>query len=174
MRYMNSLQTRVGKALLAAALVAAGLAVGGCGVQGKFTDLKTPEDFDREVVRAKKPVIVDFYKDNCPTCVVQEAETEKIIDDYRDQVVFVKFKIRDPAMGSASPEIMDRYKLFWVPTTSLFVNGQEVQRWELNHSEWEFREALNKILTPQAPGTTGQPGTPALPPAPPAPTPPGN
>ncbi|MCY2924403.1 MAG: thioredoxin domain-containing protein, partial [Planctomycetota bacterium] len=94
MRNTNWLRTRLGQALLAAAVTGLALGAAGCGGggQSKFTDLKTTEEFDREVVRSKKPVIVDFYKDACPTCVIQEAETEKIIDDYREQVVFVKFK----------------------------------------------------------------------------------
>ena len=158
---MSWLRTCANKTILAAALTALGLA-GGCraGIEGKITNIPTVEEFDRTVNQPNRPVMVDFYKDSCPTCDIQEAELEKIVDDYRDRVTFVRFKIREATMNSPVPEIMERYNLFWVPTTILLVNGKEVQRWVFNHGQGEFREALNKFLTTGSTGVATATGTP--------------
>ncbi|MCY2925582.1 MAG: thioredoxin family protein [Planctomycetota bacterium] len=148
-----------------AACAAAVLAAGGCGTQGKLANIPNQAEFQRQVVESKTPVLVDFYKDNCPTCVVQEAALESIYDEFNGKVTMVKFKIREATMAGAAPEIMDRYKLFWVPTMILFVNGQEKQRWVFNHGEQEIREVLNKVVAgaplPQntTPQSTATPGT---------------
>jgi|GEM_PF-1083872 len=118
------------------------LLAAGC-TQGKLAELHTAADFDRYVVRSGRPVLVDFYKESCPTCVVQEAELEQLCDQYAGKVTFAKFKIRDPNMADSCPQIMARYKLFWVPTTILFVGGREKARWTLNHLAAEFRPALD-------------------------------
>lgn len=130
--------------LWAAAAMAAML--GGCA-KGTMTDIVTVQEFDQKVVNAGRPVLVDFYKDNCPTCVIQEADLEPLLDEYRGRVDFYRYKIREATMASSSPEIMDRYGLFWVPTVILFVNGQEVERWVFNHPTSEFRRALDKVLS---------------------------
>ena len=118
----------------------------GQGPQGKLalTPLQDVTEFNREVVQSKQPVLVDFYKDSCPTCVWQDEEVlQGLAFEYQGHVKFVRFKIREATMASNCPEFMDQHKLFWVPTAILFVNGKEQQRWELNHGAWEFRDALN-------------------------------
>lgn len=143
-----------------ALLAASVMLLGGCQApEGKLTVLQDSTEFDRNVVLAKGPVLVDFYKDPCPTCVVQEAEIEKLFDEYQGRVSFVKFKIRDEVMNGVNTDIMERYNLFWVPTVILFVNGQEKQRWVFNHLAAEIRPSLNAALAgkaiPAAPVTAG-------------------
>lgn len=154
-------------AVLAALVLA--MAAGGCQTQGKLADIPNQAEFDRQVVQSQRPVLVDFYKDHCPTCVIQEATLENICDEYQGKVTFVRFKIREATMASSAPEVMDKYNLFWVPTMILFVNGQEKQRWVFNHGEQELRDVLDKVVagaplpvqqpqTPQQPQTTATPG----------------
>jgi len=106
-------------------------------------DLQDVGEFNQAVLQAKGPVLVDFYKDSCPTCVLQDAVLEELNGEYAGRVRFYKFKVREATMISTCPEFMDQQRLFWVPTTVLYVNGQEQQRWTLNHAAWEFRPSLN-------------------------------
>lgn len=130
----------------AATLLLAGLAVmvGGCSAGQSLTHLETQAEFDKTVMNSDKPVLMDFYKNGCPTCVVQEAVLDDLAKEYQGKVVFTKFKIREAYFVSSAPEIMDRYKLYWVPTVILFVNGKEKQRWTFNHSADEIRPALDE------------------------------
>jgi thioredoxin 1 len=137
-----------GKAFSACILVALGMALamlGGCATEGKIQPIATTADFQQQVVEAKGPVLVDFYKDNCPTCVLQEACLDALADEYAGEVRFAKFKVREAYMLSSCPEFMDYYKLFWVPTVILFVDGQEKHRWVLNHGANDFRPALDEV-----------------------------
>jgi len=122
------------------------MAAGGCATQGTLTNIADTTDFQHKVIEAKGPVIVDFYKDGCPTCVLQEVCVERLADEYGRQVTFTKFKVREATMISSCPEFMDQHQLFWVPTVILFVDGKEKQRWELNHGEEDFRPALDDVI----------------------------
>jgi len=132
------------------------LLTGGCS-QGTIENIPTEAEFDRRVVDTAGPVLVDFYKDSCPTCVIQEGVLENLAKDYGDQVKFVRFKIREVTMAGAAPEIMKRYDLFWVPTVILFVDGQEKERWTLNHPAEAFRPALDKVTARTAGETSAAP-----------------
>lgn len=154
-----------------AALTLGLLILGGCGdtPTGKMYDIKTVSEFNRVIATSGRPVMIDFYKDNCPTCVVQEGVLEKVSDEYGDRVYFAKFKIREATMQATNPEFMKRYNLMWVPTTILFVNGKERTRWVFNHTEGEFRTELDKVVPrrqamnhepPPAFSSTGAPGVP--------------
>jgi thioredoxin 1 len=134
--------------------------VGGCATEGKVQPIATTGDFQQQVIQAKGPVLVDFYKEDCPTCVIQEACLDKLADEYAGKVRFFKFKVREAYMVSSCPEFMDQYKLFWVPTTVLFVDGQEKQRWVLNHVAGEFRGALDEASgrSPAAPAVAAVDG----------------
>ncbi len=149
---------------LAAGLLAAAMAgvLGGCG-QSSLVNLNDEAQFDRQVVGSDKPVLVDFYKDGCPTCLLQESTLEPLAKEYAGRVAFYRFKIREATMVPANKPIMDRYNLFWVPTVILFVNGKERERWTFNHGAGEFRPALNAALagTPPADNASGSGAQPA-------------
>ena len=133
----------VGVAATLMLAVLAGCATGG----GSLVDIRDEADFDARVVQAKGPVLVEFYKDGCPTCVLQEATMEELAPEYSGKVVFARFKIRHAYMASSAPKIMDRYELFWVPTMILFVDGKPVNRWVFNHGASELRGPLNEAIS---------------------------
>ncbi|MCE5277845.1 MAG: thioredoxin family protein [Planctomycetaceae bacterium] len=127
-------------------LSCAAILLSGCGEDyANITPLADQQQFEN-ALKSDKPVLMDFYKDSCPTCVIQEAVINDMAPEYMGKVDFVKYKILESNFSPASKAIKDRYKLNWVPTTMLFVNGQEVKRWELNHGADEFRTALDEVL----------------------------
>lgn len=107
-----------------------------------LTEIQDVPEFNQQVHQARGPVLVDFYKESCPTCVLQDAVLKELNGEYGSRVRFVRFKVREATMISSTPEFMDEHRLFWVPTTVLYVDGREQQRWTLNHAAWEFRPAL--------------------------------
>ncbi len=154
-----------------AALAVLGL-LAGCQGSKNLVDLQGGwPAFQRYVLAADKPVMIEFYKDNCPTCVVREQELDPIALDYQGRVYFYKMKIEDPFFQVVNKELVDRYKLYWVPTVSLFVKGQEKKRWALNvDPASEFRKALVEVVGPPmqaaqaSPVSTGPPPNAAFPP----------
>lgn len=164
-RACDATRFKVALALLLS-LAALVMLTGGCNAipEGKMPLVPDVPTFQRNVLQAKGPVLVDFYKDDCPTCVVQEAVLEDLSDQYAGQVQFVRFRIREVTMKSTCPEFMKQQNLFWVPTTILYVNGQERKRWVFNHTAGEFRPALDEAIGRLPPGTAlERPGTKTVP-----------
>ena len=144
-----------------AALLGLGLLLfaGGCAEPSKdLTQIRDWADFQTRVLQSDRPVLIEFNKDPCPTCVVQVGELEQLYPEYSDRVFFASMTIMRGFFQVTAPEVRDRYHLAWVPTTVLFIKGQEKQRWELNHSAVEIRETLKKeIGPPRQPAATANP-----------------
>lgn len=111
-----------------------------------LTPIKGWSEFQRRVLAADRPVLMEFNKDPCPTCVVQQAELDSLAPEYSDRVFFASMTIMVGFFEVTEPEVRDKYNVKWVPTTILFVNGEEKKRWELNHTAFEIREELKKVV----------------------------
>jgi thioredoxin 1 len=150
--------SRAACCLAAVAWSAVALLAGGCG---EDTSMATTADnanlifvdgaqeFQQKVLQSDKPVMVEFFKAKCPTCIVQEAWMNELAEEYKGRVVFARMRIMDESFTPTCPEVKNKYKLDWVPTEVLFVNGQEKQRWVFNHLKDEFREPINDVLLEQ-------------------------
>ena len=118
----------------------------GCAV-GNLETIANSKQLERIIARSPKPVLVDYYKGGCPTCVLQEAVLEGITDEYVGKVRFVKFKIREATMARTDPDFMTRNNLMWVPTTILYVRGLEFKRWTFNARAGQIRPVLDKVIS---------------------------
>jgi len=50
-----------------------------------FAEIKTIEQFDQQVLQAKKPVLVDFYTDSCPACRKLAPTLEALSEEFAGQ-----------------------------------------------------------------------------------------
>lgn len=82
----------------------------------------TEEDFDRTVLGAAVPVLVDFYADWCAPCKFVAPVVDEIARDHMGGLLVVKVDT-DHAPGLAS-----RFRIRGIPTLILFEDGQEVDR----------------------------------------------
>jgi thioredoxin 1 len=148
----------------AAALVAGAiltLLAGGCAATN-ILPIADEADFQRQVIEADKPVMVDFYKEGgCPTCKLLEPILDQLADEYRGRVTFVKFAVMTPFFQTTSEAIKQRYNIIGIPTAVLFVHGKEVKRWPLYYLFDDYRKTLDEVLggpTPKAASAaTGKP-----------------
>ena len=122
---------------------------GGCATE-TLPLINNEAEFQKLVLESKRPVIVEFSKDQCPTCVVCESELVKVSKEYLGRVTFYKFMLLDRFFQPYSPLIRDTYNLPWVPTAILFVNGQEKQRWVMDYMAGDYRKALTELVGPPA------------------------
>jgi len=95
-------------------------------------------------------VIVEFSKDNCPTCVALEPVLVDVSKEYAGRVKFYKFILLNAFFQHYSPTISETFKLQLVPTAVLFVNGQERQRWFMDYNHDTYRTALTELVGPPA------------------------
>ncbi len=81
----------------------------------------TSENFETEVLKSEKPVLVDFYADWCGPCKMMAPAVEELANE-QDDVIVGKLNV------DFAPELARTYKVFSIPTLILFKNGEAVEK----------------------------------------------
>ena len=80
------------------------------------------DDFDRTVLGADVPVLVDFYADWCAPCKMVAPLVDEIAQEQIGKILVVKLDT------DAAPEVAMRYEIRSIPTIIVFDSGEEVER----------------------------------------------
>lgn len=121
--------------------------LGGCE-EKKLVVIRNEEEFQRLVLDSPQPVLVEFSKDVCPTCVPVENTLVDVSKEYDGRARFYKFMLLDRFFRHYSPDISNAFGLQYVPTVVLFVDGQERQRWASDVFHDTYRKALTDLVGP--------------------------
>ncbi|MGI8969029.1 MAG: thioredoxin [Chloroflexota bacterium] len=78
--------------------------------------------FENEVVKADKPVLVDFWAEWCGPCRMIAPILENISDEYADSLKVTKLDV------DQNPKTMQKFGVQSIPTLILFKDGQPVER----------------------------------------------
>ena len=85
---------------------------------GKNTLAFTDENFDAEVLKSDKPVLVDFWAEWCGPCRMMAPAVEAVADQYADRVKVGKLNVDE------SPSVTARYQIRGIPTLLVFKGGE--------------------------------------------------
>lgn len=77
-------------------------------------------DFENVVLKATKPVLVDFWASWCGPCRMLGPVIEELASQYSDKVDFVKINVDE------NPETPRKFNIRGIPTLILFKDGQAV------------------------------------------------
>src|ERR1700735_3991048 len=102
----------------------------------QFTDA----NFEQEVLKSDKPVLVDFWAEWCQPCRRLAPTIEKLAGDYTDRVKVGKLDT-DANHATAS-----KYAISAIPTVLLFKGGQVAQKFVGLRGSLFHREALDAAL----------------------------
>lgn len=78
----------------------------------------TDANFDEMVLKADKPVMVDFWAEWCGPCRVIGPLVNEIAEDYKDKVIVGKLDV------DSNPGVSSKYGIRNIPTVLYFKNGQ--------------------------------------------------
>lgn len=80
------------------------------------------ENFEKEVLKSEKPVLVDFYADWCGPCNAMAPVIEKLAKELEGKVKVGKINVDE------NPDIAVEYNVMSIPTLIVFKNGKEEKR----------------------------------------------
>ena len=81
----------------------------------------TTENFEEEVLNAKKPVLVDFWATWCGPCQTMGPLVEEIAEERAD-IKVCKLDV------DQEPELARQYRVMSIPTFLVFKEGEVVKR----------------------------------------------
>ena len=80
------------------------------------------ENFEKEVLKTEKPVLVDFYADWCGPCNAMAPVIEELAKELEEKVKVGKINVDE------NPDIAVEYNVMSIPTLIVFKNGKEEKR----------------------------------------------
>lgn len=81
----------------------------------------TTDNFDEEVLKSDKPVLVDFWATWCAPCRMQGPIIEELADE-RSDIKVGKLDVDE------NPEIAEKYGIMSIPTLLVIENGEVVHQ----------------------------------------------
>jgi len=96
----------------------------------------TNENFESEVLKADKPVLVDFWAEWCGPCKMIAPILEQVAEEYKDRLILAKLDVEE------NQNIAMQYAVRSIPTLMLFKDG-DVQ---VQHVGMLSKEQLGQLL----------------------------
>ena len=89
-----------------------------------MADIKavTDADFETEVLKSDKPVLVDFWADWCGPCHLVSPILEEINAEHGDKITFVKMDVDENPLTPA------KYEVTGIPALNVYRNGEVVRQ----------------------------------------------
>lgn len=100
----------------------------------------TNENFEKEVISSKKPILVDFWASWCGPCQMIAPIVEEISNELSERIEVGKLNIDE------QPEIAIKYDVMSIPTLILFKDGKVVNTIIGYHSKEEILDFINSRI----------------------------
>jgi thioredoxin 1 len=96
----------------------------------------TEENFEQDVLKSTKPVLLDFWATWCGPCQMQGPVFEEAEKKLSDKAVFGKVNVDE------EPGLAQQYKVMSIPTLILVRDGQTVEKKVGFHTLEEIQELI--------------------------------
>ena len=81
----------------------------------------TDKNFEEEVLKNDKPVMVDFWAPWCGPCQVMGPIIEEIVQEVGDKMKIVKLNVDE------NPQTASQYQIMSIPTIKIFKGGEVIK-----------------------------------------------
>lgn len=99
------------------------------------------ENFKKEVLESKIPVLVDFWAPWCPPCRMVGPIVDKLARDYQGKIKVGKVNV------DQEPQLAQKYQVLSIPSFKIFKNGKIFSEFSGGQPEEKFVEEIEKCLT---------------------------
>jgi len=100
----------------------------------------TDANFDDMVLKAQRPVLVDFFADWCGPCRMVTPVIEEMAKMYGEKIIVGKVDV------DANAGVAGKYGVMSIPTVVLFDGGKEVGRQVGFGGKEIYEEMVKKVL----------------------------
>ena len=97
------------------------------------------ENFDTEVLKSSKPIVVDFWAEWCGPCKMIAPILEEIANEQKDTIRIAKVNVDN------DPELARRFEVMSIPTLIVFKESQPVKRIVGAKAKHQLLEELTEL-----------------------------
>lgn len=100
----------------------------------------TDQNFESEVLKSDKPVMVDFWAQWCQPCKIVSPIIDELAKEYEGKVKIGK-------MDVDAHQTSQNYNVMSIPTLMIFKDGQPIKTVVGAKPKEEFKRALDEVLS---------------------------
>lgn len=100
----------------------------------------TDGDFDSKVLKADKPVLVDFWAAWCGPCKAIAPTVEELADEFAGRITVAKMNVDE------NPQTPGKYGIRAIPTLIIFKGGQVAEQITGAVAKSQISAAINKVI----------------------------
>lgn len=99
----------------------------------------TDQNFQEEVLKSDKPVLVDFWATWCGPCKIVKPVVEKLAEEFKDKVKVIEVDV------DQNQQVSGQYGIMSIPTLMFFKNGEPVKTMIGAQGEEALRKEFNSV-----------------------------